>query len=84
MYNVNKSFQNVPRGSSNNSLMYEISVKNMKLKILTLTLIMTLLFVSSAPYIYAQESEQVEEDPIDPAIMNMIKTGMDWTLLLFT
>jgi hypothetical protein len=46
----------------------------MKLKIITMTMIIALLLVSGVPKIYGQEAEPVQEETVDPAIMNMIKT----------
>jgi hypothetical protein len=75
MLNLEKLFQIVPRGSSNSSLTIIESVKKMRFKIITFAMILTLCLLPTIHLVKAEETDTTpEETPIDPAIMNMIKT----------
>jgi tetratricopeptide (TPR) repeat protein len=52
---------------------YVLLVKRMNFRIVTLTLIFTIMLLPTIQHINAQETE-TENQPIDPAILNMIKT----------
>lgn len=75
MYNlVDKMFQNVPLGSSNISLSYGCSVKEMKTKKITIALVLALMLVPTS-IINAQVTvETTDGDSFDNAMMNMIRT----------
>jgi len=74
MFNfLNTLFQNVPRCSSNRSLLVGESVKKMRYKKIALALILTLVLLPTS-ILMAQETEQTSEETIDPAVLNMIKT----------
>lgn len=71
---LDKSFQNVPRCSSNISMIVGRFEKEMKHKKIALALILTLVLIPT-PLLKAQETtETPDEEPFDPIIMNMIKT----------
>ena len=72
---LKKSFQNVPRRSYNISDALWLSVKKMSYKIITYSLIITLLLSPTVNLLQAQEIEIVTGDEeIDPEIFNMIRT----------